>query len=225
MKRELFEYYNERAPEYEAFYWGEFPAKIADSDLYKNDTLTIQKLLPDYISGKCIDIACGTGFWLPVYEKNCNEITLIDQSESVLAECAKKIRRLEIENKAEIICDDLFSYPFKEHEYDSALMGFLISHFTEAEMNIFFNILKTLLIRGGRFAIIDGVWNKMIAKIRTSKAGMIKRALKDGREFEIYKRYFEKRDLQDLAKKQGINLDIIYWGKVFFFAAGNITSS
>ena len=221
-KQELFEYYNQRAPEYEEFYWGEFPAKIPTPDIYKNDTLTIQKLLPDYIRGKCIDIACGTGFWLPFYEKNCSEITLIDQSESMLAECALKIQKLGIENKTEIIRGDIFNYAYKEHEYDSALMGFLISHFKEAELSNFFKILKTLLIPGGSFVIIDGVWNEMIAKIRKSKAGVIKRSLKDGREFKIFKRYFEKQDLHDLAEKHGLDLDVIHSGKVFVAAAGNI---
>ncbi len=219
--QELFEYYDERAPEYEEFYWGEFPAIIPNPDIYKNDALTIQRLLPDYIRGKCIDIACGSGFWLPFYQKNCSEITLIDQSESMLAECAKKIQKLGIENKTEIIRDDIFNYAYKEHEYDSALMGFLISHFKEVELSNFFKILKTLLIPGGSFVIIDGVWNEMIAKIRKSKAGVIKRSLKDGREFKIYKRYFEKQDLYSLAEKDSINLEILYWGNVFFLATGS----
>lgn len=219
-QRELFEYYNERAPEYEGFYWGEFPAKIPNPDLYKNDTTAISKLLPDHISGKCIDIACGTGFWLPVYEKNCTKITLIDQSESVLAECAKKVQKLGIENKTEIIRDEIFSHPFKEHIYNNALAGFLISHLPDAELDTFFNILKKLLIPSGRFAILDSTWNEEIAAIRKNKTGMIKRVLSDGRKFDIYKRYFERQDLDTLAEGNKFNLEIIYWGNVFFLATG-----
>jgi demethylmenaquinone methyltransferase/2-methoxy-6-polyprenyl-1,4-benzoquinol methylase len=222
--QELFEYYDERAPEYEDFYRGKFPAKVPDPAIYQNDTINIQKLLPGYISGKCIDLACGTGFWLPVYEKNCTKITLIDQSENVLAECRKKIQKLGIGNKTEIIRNDIFGYPFSEHEYDSVLMGFVISHFTETGLDDFFRVIRKIIRPGGRFIIMDSVWNEIIAKIRSNKAGLIKRSLKDGRKFEIFKRYFEKQDLHDLAEKHNINLAIVYWGKVFFLAAGNFSS-
>jgi predicted acetyltransferase len=67
---DIFQYYNERAPEYEAFYAGEFPTGPRRPELYKTDIKAIQRLLPDYISGNCIDIACGTGFWLPSYHQN-----------------------------------------------------------------------------------------------------------------------------------------------------------
>ena len=186
MKRELFEYYDERAPEYEEFYMGKAAHTISNPVFYQNDTAAISKLLPDYINGKCLDIACGTGFWLPVYEKNCTEIMLIDQSEGVLAECVKKIQRLGIENKAEIIRGEIFSYSYKEHEYDSAFIGFLMSHLHDDEINNIFQILQRALKTGGRFAIIDSAWSKEIAAVRSDKAGMIKRALRDRREFEIY---------------------------------------
>jgi len=219
--RDLFEYYNERAPEYEEFYWGRFPAKIPSPDLYRNDTLAVQKLLPDYVGGKCIDIACGTGFWLPVYEKNCTDITLLDQSESVLDKCRKKISKLGIENKVRIIRNDIFHYPFEEDGYESALVGFLISHFTDVELRSFLDSLKVLLRPGGKFTIIDSVWSEEIAAIRKRKAGMITRTLSDGREFDIYKRFFEKQDLHNIAREYGISLEIVYWGRIFFVAIGN----
>ena len=220
-RQELFDYYNERSPEYEDFYWGKLKSQILDPDIYKNDTLKIQKLLPDYVSGKCIDIACGTGFWLPVYEKNCTEITLIDQSESVLAECSKKIQKLGIENRIEIIRGDLFRYPFNEQEFDCAIIGFLISHLYNNELDTLFAILSKMLIPDGSFAIIDSIWNSEIARIKgRDKSGMTRRSLGDGREFNIYKRYFEKQDLCSLADKHRIKLEILYWGNVFFLATG-----
>jgi ubiquinone/menaquinone biosynthesis C-methylase UbiE len=218
--KELFQYYNERAPEYEDFYRGKFLAKVPDPTIYQTDTKSIKKLLPGYVSGKCIDIACGTGFWLPVYEKKCSGITLIDQSEGVLAECAKKIAKLGIENKTNVIRGDIFSTAFLQHEYDSAVIGFLISHLRETELRNLFKILKTVLKDKGEFVIIDSVWSKDIIAMGRDKAGIKKRSLKDGHEYEIYKMYFSQSDLQYLAKKHEFKLDIIYWGKVFFLAEG-----
>jgi ubiquinone/menaquinone biosynthesis C-methylase UbiE len=219
----IFDYYDERAPEYEVFYEGGLPAKLSDPAVYRNDTSAIAKLLPDYIGGECIDIACGTGFWLPFCEKNCSRITLIDQSESMLAECRKKIEKLGIANKTEIIQGDLFGYPFKEHEYDSAIVGFLLSHLDDAEEAGFFHILKGVLKEEGAFVIIDDVWSPEVAATGRAKAGQLKRSLSDGRQFEISKRYFEKSDLENLAEEHGLKLEIAYWGRVFFLATASFS--
>jgi ubiquinone/menaquinone biosynthesis C-methylase UbiE len=218
--QELFEYYNERAPEYEAFYWGGKPAKIPDPDRYKDDTLTISRLLPDYVSGTCIDVACGTGFWLPVYEKNCPAITLVDQSEGVLIECERKIDKLGIRNKTKVLQADLFTHPFNTREFDSAVVGFLISYFNEAEMDKFFTVVKNILAPGGIFTIIDSTWNKDIAAIRKIKRGIMERSLTDGRVFKIYKQFFDIPDIIKLGEKYHFSINIIYWGKVFFLATG-----
>lgn len=220
IKRELFEYYNERAQEYEEFYWGRFGAKIPNPDIYRNDTIGITQLLPNYVRGKCIDIACGTGFWLPVYEKNCHWITLIDQSEGVLEECSKKIQKLGIENKTEIICGDLFDYPYKKNEYNTAVIGFLISHFNDTELNQFFDIVKTLLVKNGRFVIIDSTWNQELAGMGREKVGFIERILMDGRRFTILKRYFERQTVLELTKVIKADIEVIFWGNVFFLAVG-----
>jgi ubiquinone/menaquinone biosynthesis C-methylase UbiE len=221
----LFDYYNERAPEYEEFYWGIFPKKIINPDIYKSDTLNIQKLLPDCITGNCIDVACGTGFWLPVYEKNCSKITLIDQSASVLAECAKKIQKLGIESKTELKRADIYKYHLKTPEYYCTFIGFLISHLSDTKLDELFTILKKMVKSGGICTIIDSSWNrKFTQKWGRSKEGMTKRILSDGREFNIYKRYFNKQDLYKLAERNKMSLKIIYWGNVFFLATGVFNS-
>ena len=156
--QELFTYYNERAPEYEAFYAGEFPTGPRSPALYKADTRAIQQLLPHYVKGKCLDIACGTGFWLPYYHASCSAVTLIDQSDGVLMECRNKIETLGIREKTNVIRGDVFKDTPSNHIYDSALAGFLISHFKDEELVNFFSILKGALRPGGRFIIIDSVW-------------------------------------------------------------------
>lgn len=223
-KHDLFEYYSARAPEYDEVYSGGIPASIPDPNIYKEEADIISKLLPAYIGGNCIDIACGTGFWLPFYQKNCSLITFIDQSEGMLAECAKKVKKLGIESKTEIICNDFFSYPLRQDRYDSALIGFLLTHLTDADEENFFLILKRILKPEGKFVIIDNAWSKEMRAATRNKTGLEKRKLHDGREFTIFKRYFEKKDLHGLAEKQGIKLDIIYWGKAFLADAGNIPS-
>ena len=217
---ELFRYYNERAPEYEDAYHGKFFTEVPDPTIFQNDVNFIKELLPDYVKGKCLDIACGTGFWLPVYEKHCFHITLIDQSGSMLAECRKKVDRLDIGKKCAVIQENIYDYRYAENQYDSIIIGFLISHMVENELNTFMDIVRKTLKPSGSFVIIDNIWDYARKQLRRKNAGIIKRYLKDGREFNIYKKYFSQADLRVMAKEQDFALSIIYWGKVFFLAAG-----
>jgi ubiquinone/menaquinone biosynthesis C-methylase UbiE len=223
--QELFQYYNERSPEYEAFYAGEFPTGPRSPELYKGDTKTIRQLIPHYLKGKCIDIACGTGFWLPYYYENCSAITLIDQSDGVLGECKKKIENLGIENKTKTIKGDIFQEMPFNGSYDSALAGFLISHFKDEELTKFFTLLRRALKTGGQFVIIDSGWGEEAKAHHPDQYGMATRRLYDGREFQIFKRYFTRKELQKIAETNGVSLEVHYWGDVFFLASGRFINA
>jgi cyclopropane fatty-acyl-phospholipid synthase-like methyltransferase len=217
---ELFQYYNERAPEYEAFYAGEFPTGPRRPDLYKGDTKAIQNLLPHHVQGKCVDIACGTGFWLPWYHQNCSAITMIDQSDGVLKECGKKIRDLNITGKVRTVQGDIFKDIPDKGSYDSAVAGFIVSHFRDEELTGFFTLLRETLKPSGGFVIIDSVWGDEAKTHHRDQNSMATRRLYNGRTFQIYKRYFTRDELHKVAEKNGVRLEIAYWGEVFFLAAG-----
>jgi ubiquinone/menaquinone biosynthesis C-methylase UbiE len=219
--QELFQYYNERASEYEEFYYGRFPTPRLEPDIYLKDREPIESLVGNYISGKCVDIACGTSYWLPFYYKDCTGITLIDQSENMLEESRKKIERLGIHRKTTVIQSDVFNRSIADGSFDCALIGFLISHFDDSQLAAFMEKLKTFLKPGGSFVIIDSNWGDMNQSMRLVKAGIDERQLFDGRKYNIYKRFFAKSDLQHLCATYGIKLEIPYWGGVFFMAAGS----
>lgn len=219
LRRNLFEYSDERATVYDNNFIGTGAASISDSNACREEVTTISRLLPNYIGGEHIDLACGTGFWIPFYEKNCSAITIIDQSKKMLYECSKRIERLGIENKVETICDDLFNYPSELGKYDSALLGFVLSLLWEEQEKNLFDILKKILRPGGKFIVLDSAWSRERANAFT-KTGIQKRTVNE-RAFEIYKRYFEKKDFDCLAEKYGISFTVIHEGRAFIVAVGN----
>ena len=219
-KQELFDYYNERAPEYEEFYDGRTSAKKIEPALIRREITEIKEIVPDYVNGRTIDIACGTGYWLPYYHRNCPRITLVDQSENVLNECREKIAGMGISDRTEVVRADIFSHRYAPQQYDSALTAFLLSHFTDAEIDALINNLRGSLAAGGRFVIIDNIWNDMVAELRFEKYGLRTRYLKDGRHYKILKRFFDQSDLESLAVKHGFRLETGYYGEVFFLASG-----
>ena len=218
-KESMYEYYDARAEEYEEVYKGEGPASIPNVDAYKSESDILGKIVERFGHGKMIDIACGTGFWLPYYAQNCHSITLFDHSEPMLSVCRRKVDSLSIQDKCTLLCGDFLTYPFGNVDFDRAIFGFFVSHLTEQEERIFFAILKKILKPEGRFLFFDSVWNAERAKTRI-KEGQHRRQLNNGREYDIYKRYFEVGDIRSLAEKHGLALTIEHVGLVFFAVLG-----
>lgn len=221
LQQNMNDYYNARAQEYDEIYAGIGYTSIPDPNAYKQEVKIVSDLIGKHIRGRQIDIACGTGFWLPSYASNCPEIFLIDQSENMVSECMKKIKKLAIEDKCKIIRDDFFRYKFEESIFDNALIGSLLSHFSNEQEIEFFNKLKYILKPEGEFIIIDSIWNEEKAKKR-NKSGIQERPLNDGRKFKIYKRYFNRNDVEILKTKYSLELEIILEGRVFIGLKGRI---
>jgi ubiquinone/menaquinone biosynthesis C-methylase UbiE len=214
----LTQYYDERAEEYDEIYKGQGPA-IPDSNVYKKDVLEIIKIISKFGKGYLIDIGCGTGFWIPYYEKNCDAIVLVDDSNKMLYECKKRVKELGIESKCHFTKGDFFTLGFESQKFDSAIAGFLISHLLPDKEVSFFEKLKSILKKDAVFLFIDSSWSKWRSQYR-KKEGLNERILNDGRKFTIYKRYFTKAEVRFIFKKYRFKLISFYFGDAFFAAIG-----
>jgi len=167
-------YYDERAYEYDEIYQGRGPA-IPDSDAYKNDVEKIKETVSAFGKGHLIDVGCGTCFWLPFYARNCSQITLIDQSKKMLSVCKERVDKLGLRNKCHFIQGDFFRVDLEDNAYDSALVGFFISHLSLEQERMFFAKLKRILKPNAQLLIIDSAWSEKRKKYR-KKEGMQKKA-------------------------------------------------
>jgi len=217
-KEEMITYYDERAGEYDEVYLGKGPA-IPDPIAYRNDVSKIRTIALKFGRGHLIDIGCGTGFWLPYYEQNCLKITLLDESEKMLSECERRISKLGLEDKFYFIQGDFFKVKMENSVFDSAIIGFFISHLSRGEEENFFKKLKKILREDGRVMLIDSAWSKKREQYR-KKEGIHERTLNDGRKFTIYKRYFDRSNIERMFKKYLLGLESLYIGDVFLVAVG-----
>ncbi len=85
-------------------------------------------MTPTFGTGHLIDIGCGTGFWLPYYEGNCTQVTLVDQSGRMLSVCRKRADDLRVQGKCRFIHGDFFTLMLGNHPFDSAITGFFLNH-------------------------------------------------------------------------------------------------
>ncbi len=215
LNQEMMSYYDTRAPEYDEIYAGKGPASIPDPALYENETQVTAKIVSTFGTGHLIDIACGTGYWLAYYARNCSKITLIDQSEKMLSECRGRVEELGMSEKCDLIQSDYFKTRLKDNLFDSALVGFLLSHLSSEEEETFFRKLRRILNSDSQLMVIDSTWSKRRQQYR-QKEGLQERALNDARTFTIYKRYFSKLDIEETLDRHHFQLDSYWEGDAWF---------
>lgn len=215
---ELITYYSERAHEYDEVYAGKPPA-VAKPEFYQKDVHNIAQVVSQFGAGRMVDIGCGTGYWLPHYQRNASHITLVEASENMLVVCKQRVAALRLEDKCEFIQDNFFTMSFEKNDIDSVVIGFLLSHLPEHNVQLFFKRLRTILNQHAEVLILDSVWGSP-REFQRKKEGIQKRALNDGRVFSIYKRYFTPDELRGILEQQGVVVKSSYVGDVFMAMIG-----
>jgi ubiquinone/menaquinone biosynthesis C-methylase UbiE len=220
LRRQMLAYYDQRAPEYEeAYTLGTGTASIQDPDVFKAEARVLGGIVRRFARGRLMDLACGTAFWLPEYAPNCSHVTLFDQSDGMLTEARAKVDRLGLVDQCVFVRGDLFDHAFEHEAYDTVLVGFLLSHFTEAHERIVFDALRTMLGTSGRFLILDSAWSPDRAMVN-DKVERQPRRLNDGTTFEVYKRYCDRHDIARWAVDYNLELHVEHFGRAFYAVSG-----
>jgi ubiquinone/menaquinone biosynthesis C-methylase UbiE len=220
LRRRMLTYYDERAPEYEeAYTLGTGTASIRDPAVFKAEARALAGIVAERANGRMLDLACGTAYWLPHYGPNCSSITLFDQSARMLAEARAKANRLGIANRCVFRQGNFFDQEFEEQAFDTVLIGFFLSHLTEAEEPRVFDTLRSMLDPSGRFIIFESAWSTERAKAN-AKIERQTRRLNDGTAFEIYKRYCDRNDTARWARDHDVVLRIEHFGSAFCAVSG-----
>jgi ubiquinone/menaquinone biosynthesis C-methylase UbiE len=220
LRRSMFRYYDERASEYEeAYVLGTGTASIQNADVFHHEAVLLTGVVERFARGRLVDLACGTGFWLQHYAARCSSVTLIDQSSRMLDMCRTKVAALDVGHRVSIVQSDVFEHTFDQRAFDSALIGFLISHLTEDQERLLFARLRTMLDSGGRFLILDSAYSPERARFN-AKIERQQRRLNDGTQFEIYKRYIDRQDIVRWSESHDAALSIEHVGTAFVAVSG-----
>ena len=217
LKQSMYQYYSQRAPEYDLIYQGGIPASTSDPQVYRDEVAILSDIVGDFCRGDLIDLACGTAFWLPRYGDRCSHITLFDQSQEMLAEARERVYSAGVTGRTTLLTGDVFDHDFGQTAYDCALVGFLLSHVTAQQEADLFRSFKSIVKPKGVVLILDSAWSDDRARTR-SKEGSQMRTLADGRQFRIYKKHFTRDDLLAMKATHEIRLTIEHFGNVFFAA-------
>ena len=221
LRQSMNDYYNERAAEFDEIYtMGKPPGTVTDPELYMEEARSLANFVRENCRGGILDIPCGTGYWLQFYAANSSAIALVDQSENMLRLGREKAADHGVAAITESIRADALEVALEERAYDSVLVGFFLSHLTDAQMDLFFRKLRNALKPGGRVLIMDSIWSRF--RKSRPKEGTTQRTLNDGRQFEIYKRYFETADLYQMSESYGMDFDLLHEGELYIGFTGRV---
>ncbi len=213
------EYYNERAAEFDEIYTlGKPPGAVTDPELYMEEARSLGQLVREHCRGSVLDIPCGTGYWLQFYAANCSSITLVDQSENMLGEGREKALAHGVEPITRVMMSDALEVPLEDRSFDTVLVGFFLSHVTDSQMGPFLHRLRNALKPSGRVLIMDSSWTRYRGS--RPREGTTVRTLNDGRQFEIYKRYFERDDFDRFSDSCEMDFTVQYEGKLYLGVTG-----
>ena len=214
--REMMSYYDERAEEYDEIYLGKSHTTI-DADVYRKDVAKVSEMVSRFGKGHLIDIACGAGFWLPNYARNCNQITFLDQSARMLSKCKDRVEELGLADISSFIQGDFLDIKLEASQYDCALVGFILGHLTLEQEKTFFRKLGENLKANPQLMFIESAWNKRRQRYQ-EKEGVQERVLNNGRIFRVYKKYFDKPAVEEMFEWYKFEVISYYTGEAIIAA-------
>jgi SAM-dependent methyltransferase len=188
----MIDYYDRRAPFYEAIYRREEPARRAELE-------AIAAELRRRMAGRrVLDVACGTGFWTAVYAAEAEEVVGVDASPAMLAEARAK----RLPPNVRLVTGDAYELSAIDGEFDAAVATFWISHVPRERVVRFLDALHLRVRPGSIVFMADNVFEpgiggelvQIVGDANTYK----RRTLPDGSIHDVVKNYYTPEDLARL---------------------------
>jgi len=200
-------YYAARAPEYDDWWHRRGRYELEPDALARwwEDVAEADAALEAFApSGSVLELAAGTGIWTRKLVRMAERVVAVDANRETLALNT---------DEAEHVVADLFAWR-PEETFDVVFFSFWLSHVPEARLDDFWALVRSALKRGGRIFLVDNnVKGDPTHRGRARvDAGVERRQLSDGREFDIVKHYRTPADFPHLELHVTMNGHFIHGG-------------
>ena len=163
------EYYDRRAPEYDATSY--------ELTLTSEDAADLERLegfVTGIGPGRILDIACGTG-WLTRLLRG--DVVGVDQSEAMLSIASERVP------EAQFVRADVPPLPFSDDSFDVALAAHIYCHIERDDERRRF--VSEALRVAPSLVVVEQAWRPGLAEEAWEE-----RSLRDGSRHRVFKRYF-----------------------------------
>jgi demethylmenaquinone methyltransferase/2-methoxy-6-polyprenyl-1,4-benzoquinol methylase len=213
--RDQLAYYRARAAEYDEWFlrrgrWDRGPAWNARWFAEVDEVRAwLDGLRP---AGRVLGLACGTGLWTERIARHASHVTALDAAAEVLAvnrarlDAAPGVRATVRHVEA-----DLFRWR-PDARYDVVFFGFWLTHVPPARFEEFWRLVRSALAPGGRAIFVDSLRTETSTardhRLAPPGGETTLRRLNDGREFRIYKVFYDPSALAERLRALGWSADV-----------------
>ena len=219
--QEQIEYYRARAPEYDDWFYrrDRYDQGEAHTRLWRREIQQVRDQLHSVDGmGHILELAPGTGIWTAELIQIGERVSALDASPEMI-----EINRAKLgSERVDYQLVDLFGYQ-PARQYDMVFFGFWLSHVPAGKLPRFLKMVREALKPGGRLFLLDSRAVDL-AKKHTGTANLgadsQRRALKDGREFDIVKIYYDPAALTETLRAHGFDIVVEATEHFFIYADG-----
>jgi len=225
--RQQLDYYRARATEYDQWWFrqGRYDRGEALNAQWFEEAARVSSALSAFRpAGRVLEVACGTGIWSEQLLPFASHLTALDGSPEMLAINAARlhsplVRYLEA---------DLFRWQPTE-QFDMVFFGFWLSHVPPERFKEYWQLVRSCLVPGGRVFFVDSrhehTSTAVDHRLPQPEATVLRRRLNDGREFQIYKIFYDAADLTRRLGELGWRIDIRQTDHYFIYGSGHPQSA
>ncbi|MXX50961.1 MAG: class I SAM-dependent methyltransferase [Chloroflexi bacterium] len=223
-RQEQYEYYRARAPEFDEWFYrtGRYDRGPAHTEQWQREVEVVRRQL--HSGARCeriLELAPGTGIWTQELAQLGERVTALDASPEMIAINRAKLSADNIDNVDYALCD-LFEWQPQE-QVDMVFFGFWLSHVPADKLTGFLRALRAALKPGGRLFLVDSLapdQSNPRTGTQSLSADRQQRELKDGRQYEIVKIYYEPGALSAILRENGFDIEAQATDSFFLYADG-----
>jgi demethylmenaquinone methyltransferase/2-methoxy-6-polyprenyl-1,4-benzoquinol methylase len=184
-------YYDARAGEYDDFWLrrGAYALEEPLASQWADDAADTERVVANAAHGDVLELACGTGLFTRLLVEGAASVHAVDASADMLAH-----NRARLGDRTDVTREqaDLFAWE-PVRRYDVVAFSFWLSHVPDELFEPFWDRVSRALAPGGTVVVVDSCpapGFRVATGSRTER-----RRLRDGRRFDIVKRYWSPEAL------------------------------
>jgi demethylmenaquinone methyltransferase/2-methoxy-6-polyprenyl-1,4-benzoquinol methylase len=220
--REQLDYYRARAAEYDQWWLrlGRYDRGAALNAQWFAEAAQVVSALDEFRpAGRVLELACGTGIWSERLLPFASQFTALDGSPEMLAINAARLRS----PRVRYVEADLFDWQPRE-QFDTVFFGFWLSHVPPERFVAFWQLVRACLAPGGRVFFVDSRRDETSTavdhRLPAPETAVARRRLNDGREFQVYKVFYDAADLTARLRELGWHFELHQTEHYFLYGSG-----
>jgi demethylmenaquinone methyltransferase/2-methoxy-6-polyprenyl-1,4-benzoquinol methylase len=219
---EQLEYYRARAAEYDQWWYrqGRYDRGAELNAQWFSESAEVFSAFDKFQpSGHVLELACGTGIWSEKLVPFASSLVVVDGSREVIEIAKRRLRS----SSVRYVEANIFEWEPSE-AFDTVFFSFWLSHVPPERFTEFWSLVSRCLAPRGRVFFVDSRHEPSSTavdhRLPGTEALTLRRRLNDGREFQIYKIFYDPAELETRLSALDWTITVSKTERYFIYGQG-----